>query len=118
MAKITPAMCHSLTTYYVKQYEAKYEHKPTVNRDAARWRFDSILQGLSVDETKELLDYYLSTASSNRHSLQWFFGHYDELIDAKAAADDDARRRAELRRASKQRAEEWLKRGNTRIATD
>ncbi len=118
MTKVTPAMCHTMTSYFVKQYKAKFGHEPTVNRHSARWGFDSVLHGMTQDDTKALLDYYLSTASTNRHSLQWFFSNYGDLIDAKVAVDEDRANRAALRTESKKRAEEWLARGNSRIASN
>lgn len=114
--KITAAMQHTMTDHFVKQYAKKYGAEPVVNRHTAKWGWDSILKGMSMDEAKSLVDYYLQTSSENLHSLSWFFSNYDKLFNAKAAMDADSARRARLREESKKRAEEWLARGNTRIA--
>lgn len=117
MAKPTPAQCHTMISYYIHVYKEKYGREPVVNRHSARWGFDSVLQGLSLEETKALLDYYLITESDRKHPLDWFFYNYDKLVDSKRSVDDDDARRARLRRESQQRVEEWLARGNTRIAS-
>lgn len=107
--------CHVLTSYYVKLYKAKYHSEPVVNRHSARWGFDSILLGMSPQEIKELLEYYLTTASAKRHALEWFFYNYEKLINGRTEVLADRIRRARLRHESEQRAKEWRERGNERI---
>lgn len=99
----------ALVSYYEKKYKEKYAVKAVVNRYAARWGFDSILVQLPVSGVKSLIDYYLTTQSPNRHSLDWFFYHYHELMESKAVADKDAEERSERAKESKRRTEEWRK---------
>lgn len=116
MAKATAQQCHAMTTYYVKRYKEKYGTEPVVNRHSARWGFDSVLLGMSPEETKELIDYYFKTTSTRRHSLDWFFYHYEKLIDGKNDLQTDIERRERLRRESEQRAREWREKvGNQSI---
>lgn len=111
--------CHTLTSYFEKQYKTKYGSAPVVNRNTARWSFDSILQGMSVPECKELIDYYLASASEKRHNLQWFFYNYDKLIESQRDAIDDAERRKRLREESQERARKWREKlGDKRTTTD
>jgi hypothetical protein len=99
--------CHTLTTYYEKKFKEKYHSAAVVNRNDARWKFDAILKGLSVQETKDLLDYWFSVDSPQRHPIVWFFYNYDKLITAKADQDEDATRRANLRHETAERVKKW-----------
>lgn len=106
----TAQACHAMTTYYLSEYQNKYNQKPVVNRNKARWGFDSVLQDLSANQAKLLIDFYLETVSTNRHSLEWFFYNYDKLIDRKAQYEKDEADREQLRHESKKRVEEWRRR--------
>ena len=118
MPKPTPQQCHALITYYTKLFKQKYGTEPVVNRHAARWGFDSILQGMPPADAKALLDFYFTTNAGKRHNLDWFFYHYHELQESQTEADKDRAAREKLRRESQIRAEEWRARGNTGIAND
>lgn len=102
--------CHTLTGYFEKCFKARYGQKPTVNKYAARWGFDSVLSDMSVAEAKALVDYYFTTTSNNRHTLDWFFYNYHSLITSKNMQQEDAARRAALRAASEERAAKWKER--------
>lgn len=110
--------CHTLTSYFEKIYKAKYNVVPNVNRYAARWGFDSVLQSMNIEQAKALLDYYLTTPATRKHDLDWFFYHYHELIDSMLRAKDDAAHRRKLMEESKSRAEQWRKSGKQSITDD
>jgi uncharacterized protein YdiU (UPF0061 family) len=119
VAKATVQQCHAMTSYYVKRYKEKYKVEPVINRHSARWGFDSILMGMSPEETKEVIDYYFRTASAKKHSLDWFFYNYEKLIEGRNDAQEDAERRERLRQESEERAREWRERvGNQGIANN
>ncbi len=107
---------HALTSYFIKQYKIKYEKDPVINRHSARWGFDSILMDMPTPEVKALIDYYLTTASMKRHSLEWFLYNYDKLVEACRVQKEDAARRAKLREESEKRAKEWLESGKRGIS--
>lgn len=107
MPKPTVQQCHAMTSYYVKKFKEKYGTEPVVNRHSARWGFDSVLQGMSPQETREVIDYYFDTVSTTRHSLDWFFYHYEKLIRGKNELQEDSERRKRLRAESEERAREW-----------
>lgn len=107
--------CHALTSYFVKTYKSKYGSEPNVNRYSARWGFDAVLQSIPGNKAKDLIEYYLRTASKNRHDLDWFFYNYDKLLKAMVEAHEDSDHRARLREESKKRAEEWRKSGKQGI---
>lgn len=106
----TAAECHKLTDFYKKIYKAKYGVGPKINQYSARWGFDAMLRDMPATEIKNLLEYYLLTSSPNSHSLDWLFYNYEKVREAHEVAVEDAKRRVELRAASKKRAEEWSKR--------
>lgn len=103
----TPKQAHALVTYFGQQYKKKYGIDPKVNRYAARWGFDSILMDMTADETKGLIDYYLTTLSPSGHTLDWFFYNYEKLAEAKERRDDDAASLARIRKETQRRTEEW-----------
>lgn len=103
--------CHTLSSYYEKAFEKKYGYKPTVNRNTARWGWDGMLSGgLSMDEVKSLVDFYLDTGSTDKHSLQWLFRSYDQLIVTRQQVQDDREHREKLRHESQLRAQRWRER--------
>ena len=117
MAKPTPQACHALTTYFVTKYKERYGAEPVVNRHSARWGFDSLLQGMSPEDARALLDFYLTTASSNKHKLDWFFYNYDKIMESLSDVDKDKTSRKKLMEESERRAREWRERGNEGITT-
>lgn len=102
--------CHKLITYYDKKFKERYKVAAVVNRNSARWGFDSILKGMSPQETKELIDYWFDTNTKERHPLTWFFYNYEKLMEEKARQSEDDLLRRHLREESKQRAEKWKER--------
>ena len=92
----TAKQCHTLTTYYVQKFEAKYGAKPTVNRVAARWNFNTLLEDLTAKEVLQLIDYYFQTQSGRRHDLDWFFYNYDKLVKGMHDSAKDAEHRKRL----------------------
>jgi hypothetical protein len=107
--------CHALTNYYVSGFKAAHGREPNVNRWSARWGFDAVLQGMSTEDAKALIDYYFTTPSDRLHDLDWFFYNYQKLTKARADIGTDTEHRAKLMQESKQRAEEWRKSGKRTI---
>lgn len=109
---------HALTKYYKDKFKERYGRSPIVNDFAARWGFDSVLNGMNSAQAKELLDYYFTTPPERQHDLQWFFYNYEKLIIAMHDARTDAERRKVLMAQSKVRAEQWRKSGKFRTLSD
>lgn len=118
MAKPTAQQCHALTTYYIQAYTDKYDTKPVVNRHSARWGFESMLMDMPAPEVKKLIDFYLETTSTRRHSLDWFFYNYDSLLEEQKEHDKDRSDIARLRRESEERVRAWRERGMKSIETE
>ena len=102
--------CHILISYYEKLYKEKYQVAAVVNRNKARWDFDGILRGMTLEETKKLLDFWFSFESQQRHPLQWFFYNYDKLIQARTEQSEDDLLRRKLRNESEERVKKWRER--------
>lgn len=101
--------CHTLTSYYIKRFkEVHAPVEPVVNRHSARWGFDSLLMDMSVQECKDLIDYYLGTSAViTQHKLPWLFSNYDKLLETRTEQQKDSEQRSKLRAESEQRAKEW-----------
>jgi hypothetical protein len=102
--------CHALTSYYEKKFKERYNTSAVVNRNDARWKFDSILKSLSVKEVMALMDFWFETDSVQRHPIVWFFYNYDKLITVRAEQQEDSELRSKLRKESEERARKWRER--------
>ena len=115
MSAPTAAQCHAMTSYYMKQYTAKYGKAPVVNRNIAKNAFSNMLMDLTTDEVKELIDFFFTTASSNKHRINDLFYGYDRLIEAMRQHNEDVALQQRLREETKHRTEEWLASGKKGI---
>ena len=108
MAKPTAQQCHALTTYFVGKVKEDSGKAPVVNRNKARWGFESVLMDFSPSDARELIDFYV--AHWERPSIEWFLFNYDKVCVAREEHEEDARRRAERRRITQERVERWRQR--------
>lgn len=106
---------HALISYYESVYKKAHGEKPQVNRYKARWGFDALLMDMPAKEAKELLDYYVESGLAIQRGLEWFFYHYDELLETKNKISDDVAKTKDLRSESRKRVEEWRARGKQGI---
>jgi hypothetical protein len=88
---------NALISSYVKQYEEKYKAKPSVNRYRDKWGFVSAIEDLGYGDTGKALAYFF-TCDSPGHVLQVFFTNYDKLHITRLRVEEDARRRAKIRK--------------------
>ena len=109
--------CHAMTSYYIKLYKEKYGAAPTVNRTVARWDWAGILEDLSIDESKALLEFYFTT-SNKGHPLTNFFYTYDKLIESMKDQEKDSKRRKKLLEESEKRSREWRESGKRGISSN
>jgi len=115
MATPTAAQCHALTSYFIKQYTAKYGKAPVVNRNIAKGYFQNMLMDFTSDELREVIDFFLTTQSSNKHKINDLFYGYDRLVEAMRQHNEDAALQQRLREETKRRTEEWLASGKKGI---
>lgn len=104
MAKPTPQQCHALITYFMTRYEEVVGSKPSLNRNKARWGFESILMDYSPAESRELVDYFLDHYDPN---LDWFLWNYEKVVEAKEERVKQQEALALRRKETQQRLDEW-----------
>lgn len=80
MAKPTPQQCHALITHYIARYEEVVGSKPSLNRNKARWGFESILMDHSAEESRSIIDYFLDHYEPN---IDWFLWNYEKVVEAR-----------------------------------
>lgn len=108
MAKPTPQQCHALTTYFITAYTEKVGRKPAVNRNKARWGFESLLMDYSPSDARELIDYYLEHYVDP--TIDSFLYTYEKIDEAKQEHDKNEVIAAKRRAATQARLEEWRNR--------
>lgn len=108
MAKPTAPQCHALTTYYVSAYTKAFNSRPVVNRNKARWGFESILMDYPPEDAKRLIDYYLEHFENL--SLDWFLFNYDKVEQHRMDAAREAKLAAARRKETEARMKEWRER--------
>lgn len=111
----TAAECHALTSYFKKQYKAKYGKEPVLNRNIAKVQFGNMLMDYSSEELRKLIDFYLSTHSGNNHKINDLFYGYDKMVEAMRQHDEDAVMQERLRDETRRRVEEWRASGQKGI---
>lgn len=108
MTKPTVQQCHAMTTYYSKKYSEVTGKSTVVNRNKARWGFESVLMDFSPVETRELIDYYLE--HYNTPSIDWFLFNYDKVVVAKQEHNEKEKVAEKRRQQTAERLEEWRNR--------
>jgi hypothetical protein len=113
MTKPTAQQCHAMTTYFVNAYVAKYQMKPVVNRNVARWGFESVLMDYPPTEARELVDFYFKTTGP--HDLTWFLYNYDKVEVERQEYEENKRLAKKRMKETEERLRVWRERnGNSR----
>jgi hypothetical protein len=108
----------ALATHYYDRYKTEYGKAPTFNWITSKWNFEAILMGMSLQEAKDLIDYYFITPNTKLHDLGWFFNNYEKLVRAKQELAEDAAHRARLMEESEKRAAQWRNSGRQGIGNN
>lgn len=108
MAKPAAQQCHALTTYFVNKVEEETEKKPVVNRNKARWGFESILMDYTPTQARELIDHYVE--HWDNPTIDWFMFNYDKVDIAKQDYEEEKAKQDARRKATQARLEEWRNR--------
>ena len=107
MAKPTAQQCHAMTSYYIGRYEKVKGTKPVVNRNKAKYTFESLLWDYSVDEVKGFLDFFIDHYDQ---TLEWFNYNYETVINEHNDYGIQQELAAKRRRDTAERLEAWRKR--------
>lgn len=108
MAKPTAQQCHALTTYFIQKYTDVVGKKPSVNRNKARWGFESILMDYTPTDARGLIDYYME--HYNNPTVEWFLFNYEKVDNAKQEHEENEAAAERRRAATAKRLEEWRNR--------
>lgn len=96
-----------LLSKYSSLYEAKYGHKPILNKYKEKWGMASIIEDFGVDPVKETLEYYFRL-SKEGHSLPWFYNNFSTVHTSRLSSEKDDRMRAVAREKTRQLRAEYL----------
>lgn len=107
MTKDRASLAFTLLSYYSTKYKARYNKQPNINKYKEKWAAADILDDFSLDEAKNIIDYYF-TLSKDGHPLNWLFNNFDKLKQTMNDNAEDKRLRAERRKQLAKMREEWL----------
>lgn len=99
-----------LITHYEKLYNEKYRRAPQLNRNRERWGFESMIDDMSYDKAKKVIEFYFKTVSPSDHGVQYLLYNYDILLKSYEEAKKDEKLRAELRRKTEERVKRFRER--------
>lgn len=98
-----------LVTHYAKCYKQRYGLEPQINVYRDKWGFVDMLEepcAIEYDECKKVIEYYFRTTNPG-HPLKNLFHNFDHLLKSMHEQEEDARKRAELRKETEKRVREW-----------
>lgn len=107
MPKPTPQQCHALITYYITRYEEVVGTKPTLNRNKARWGFESILMDYSPEESRGIVDYFLDHYEPN---VDWLLWNYEKVVEAREEYVKNQEAINKRREETQKRLDAWRER--------
>lgn len=92
---------HALISYFQKKYREKHgSNPPAFNRHALSWGFEAMVMDYP-DRGEEIIDYFFDTYKD--HSPTKLTYEYGRIVDAIEEEIVDAKRRAEIRRKTRER---------------
>lgn len=107
MAKPTPQQCHALITYFMTKYEEVVGSKSNLNRNKARWGFESILMDRTPAEARALVDYFFKHYEPD---VDWFIWNYEKVVESQEQYEVNQEALKHRRNETQQRLDEWKKR--------
>jgi len=106
---MTPTQeAHMLTTGYINLWKAKYPNagQPNFNRNKATFGWKTMKMDMSVDEIKELVEFFFTIPDAKQHDLSNFHWNYDQIVERFAEVKKDRAHRKVLAKQSEQRVKE------------
>ena len=99
---------YALISRFEKNYERKYQTKPSLNRHRDKWGFQDMLEDLGYSRAQEVVDYYFELRYIG-HPLQDLLRNYDKFDRIMRERAEDEKERHRIRRETKKRVEEFEK---------
>lgn len=92
-----------IINYFSNAYEEKYQSKPKINRNTAKWAARDIVESFGIDDCCRAVDWYFYVKDTG-HDWVWYANNVEKLIAARneKIKDDEARR------VARERARVWL----------
>lgn len=106
--KPTAQQCHAMTTYFASAYQDKVGKSAVLNRNKARWSWESVLMDYTPGQARELVDFYLEHWPDP--NLDWFFYNYEKVDQAIADHNQEEEARRARREQTQKRLDEWRNR--------
>jgi hypothetical protein len=105
MTKDEAKLAYGLVSLYSVLYKEKYKKAPVVNKYREKWAMQDVIDSLSYDRAKVLLEYYF-TLDRAGHPLAWFFYNFEKLDLILTQKEEDKTRRELIRAKTKTMVEE------------
>jgi hypothetical protein len=107
MAKATKAQEPMiLMGLYAKHYKEVYGTTLVLNRYKWKFSFIDVIETLGFEEACEIVEYYFSIPSSNKHDVKFFLNNFDRMIQIREEKAQDAERTRLLLEQTRKRVEE------------
>lgn len=105
MTKEEAKLAYALITLYSNLYKNTYNRDPKINKHRDKWAMQDVIDSVTYDRARELLEYYFTTTNSG-HTLKWFLYNFDRLDEVIDKIQADKKRREFLREQTKRMVEE------------
>ena len=92
----------ALLSRYNKFHLQRYEQKSNLNLNVEQWAADALIESYGLPACYDLLEYYFNIAQSP--SWNFFAYNAQEILNGRAATEQDIKERAERRKL----ARKWL----------
>jgi hypothetical protein len=92
----------ALLSRYNKLHLQRYEQKSNLNLNVEQWAADALVESYGIAYCYDLLDYYFSV--SQTPSWNFFAYNAQQILEGRAAVEQDLKDRAERRKL----ARKWL----------
>lgn len=98
---------HALISLFLKTYKAKYKRDPmNFNRFRDKWGFQSMIEDVGIDRSKEIIVYFFST-NNYGHPVSYLFRNYDSINARITEMEEDDIRRKQMLKESEERVKQW-----------
>jgi predicted DNA-binding ArsR family transcriptional regulator len=97
-----------LTDGYIYLWKQKYPNAgpPNFNRNKAHFGWTTMRKDMSMDEIKELVEFFFTIPDAKQHDLSNFHWNYDQVVERFTSVKKDRAHRKVLAKQSEQRVKE------------
>jgi hypothetical protein len=103
---------HMLTTGYINLWKGRYPNAgtPNFNRNKANFGWKTMRMDMSIDEIKELVEFFFTIPDAKDHDLSNFHWNYDQVVERFKEVKKDRAHRKVLAAQSEKRTKEFEER--------